>query len=137
MSQRVATPKLLPAALIGGGLGALVNVVLFFVLTPLLGASPIMVQPTPDMAAIELTFVPVIIASLLPAFVAAGLLWLLGRFTAQPYTIFRIVAVVGLVLSFGPFAASLFSAQQIVVLGLMHVVAAITIAGALDQRTRA
>jgi hypothetical protein len=137
MAQRVATAKLLPAALIGGVVGAVLNVALFFVLAPLLSATPIIVQPSPDMAAMELTFVPVAIFSVLPAFVAAGLLWLLGRFTAQPYTIFRIVAVVGLVLSFGPFITTPFSAQQVIVLGLMHVVSAITIAGALDRRTRA
>lgn len=140
MAQRVATAKLLPAALIGGVVGAVLNALLFFVLAPLLGATPIMVQlgaPSPETPFVELTVLPVVFASIMPAFIAAGLLWLLGRFTAQPFSIFRIVAVIGLVSSFVPFTSAPFSAQQIIVLGLMHVVAATAIAGSLDRRARA
>jgi hypothetical protein len=93
--------------------------------------------PSPETPFVEMTVFPVIFASVMPAFVAAGLLWLLGRFTAQPFSIFRIVAVVGLVSSFVPFTSAPFSAQQIIVLGLMHVAAAIAITVSLDRRARA
>lgn len=138
--QTVANAKLLPAALIGGGIAAAVNLLIFLILPPVLGAAPIMVQmgpPGPDTPFVEMPAFAVVAASLIPAFIAAGLLWLLGRFTARPFSIFRIIAVVGLLLSFGPIFSAPMTTGAAISLGLMHVVAAAAIAYTLDQRARA
>lgn len=140
MSEQISPPKLLPAAAIGGGIAALINAVLFLVLVPLLNAGPIMVQmgpPSPDTPFVEMTVFPVIFASFLPAFAAAGVLWVLGRVSQRPFHVFRIVALVGLIASFAPFTVTPFTAAQVIVLGLMHVVAAIVITVTLDRRARA
>jgi hypothetical protein len=140
MSQQISTSKLLPAAAVSGGIAALINAVLFFVLVPLLNAGPIMVQmgpPSPDTPFVELTVFQVIFASLIPAFAAAGVLWVLGRVSQRPFSIFRIVALVGLIASFAPFTVTPFTGAQVVVLGLMHVAAAAAIALTLDRRARA
>lgn len=138
--QTVANTKLVPAAFIGGGIAAVVNLLIFFILPPVLGAAPIMVQmgpPGPDTPFAELPAFAVVAASLIPAFMAAGLLWLLGRFTARPFSTFRIIAVVGLLLSFGPLFTAPMPTGTVISLGLMHVVAAVAIVYTLDQRARA
>ena len=74
----------------------------------------------------------VVTSSIVPALLAAALLALLGRFTRLPISIFRIVAVVLLVVSFiTPFSIPGAPVSMIVALLLMHVVAAVVIVGVL------
>lgn len=68
---------------------------------------------------------PVVLSSIMPAIVAAVFLALLVRFTRRPIGIFRVVAVVLLVLSFiTPFTIPGAPAAMILTLLIMHVVAA-------------
>lgn len=138
--ETVSTAKLLPAAAIGAGISAVINLIIFLILPNLLGVAPIMVQmgpPSPDTPLMELPAIAVIIISALPSFVAAGVLALLGRFTARPFTVFRVIAAVVLVLSFAPFTMGTMNSGTVITLGLMHIVAAGAIVWALDRRARA
>ena len=139
-TETVATSKLLPAAAVGAGIAAVGNLMVFWVLPSLLGASPIQVQmgpPGPDAALADLNAVMVIVASVLPAFIAAGVLALLGRFTARPFTVFRVIGVVVLLMSFAPFTLMPMPTGTIITLAVMHIIAAVAIVGALDRRARA
>lgn len=74
----------------------------------------------------------VVISTLVPALFGTVLFAVLGRFTRRPVRIFRIVAVVVLVLSLvTPFTIPGITAGMILVLLLMHVVAAAVITGVL------
>lgn len=139
-SETVVTTKLLPAAATGALIAAAINVAIFLVLPNALGVAPIQVQmgpPSPDTPLTDLPAAAVIIMSVLPAFLAAGVLSLLARFTSRPFTVFRVIAGVMLVLSFMPFTAMPMPTGAVISLGLMHIVAAGAIVWALDQRARA
>lgn len=74
----------------------------------------------------------VVISTLVPALFGTVLFAVLGRFTRRPVRIFRIVAAVVLVLSLvTPFTIPGITAGMILVLLLMHVVAAAVITGVL------
>lgn len=79
----------------------------------------------------------VVISTLVPALFGTVLFAVLGRFTRRPVRIFRIVAVVVLVLSLvTPFTIPGITAGMILVLLLMHVVAAAVITGVLTAGGR-
>jgi hypothetical protein len=62
---------------------------------------------------------------------------LIGRFARRPVRVFRVVAAVALVLSFGgPFSIAGAPAAMIVTLLLMHVVAAAVVVGSLTTLAR-
>jgi hypothetical protein len=73
-----------------------------------------------------LSVLPVIISSIIPTIVAAGVFALLGRFTQHPVRIFTILAIVLTILSFAnPFLGIPgVTVPMAVVLNLMHVVVA-------------
>ncbi|GAB2588641.1 DUF6069 family protein [Spirosoma areae] len=73
-----------------------------------------------------LTLVPVLISSVVPVLVAAGVFALLNRFSKQPLRVFTILAVVLLALSFAnPFLAiPNVSVATALWLNLMHIVVA-------------
>jgi hypothetical protein len=132
--ERVAVRRLPVAALIAAAVAVVANLVIFF----LAGAFvPLEVQAGgPGSPVMPLTAVPVIVTSALPAFGAAVLLALLGRFLSRPHLIFMIIAIVFLLLSFGGPLSLQVNTGSKVVLSLMHVVAAVAIVGVLNTMGR-
>jgi hypothetical protein len=130
-AERIALGRLWWASLLAG-LGATVANVVVYLIAAAAGAIPQTVlvptfdQPTP------ITVVPVIINSFAPALVAGVLLALLNRFARRPVRVFRVIAAIALVLSFAnPFMIPGAPLVMIIVLNLMHVIAAAIIVGVL------
>lgn len=127
--------SLLRPAAVGGAVAAGLNLALYFA-APALGAD-LVGEYNPGAAPSTLPAVMVIVASIIPAFGAAGLLTLLGRFTPKAPTVFAAVAAVFTVVSFGgPAGLAGASTATKVVLAAMHVVAAVPIAAALYGAAR-
>jgi hypothetical protein len=133
--ETVVPGKLLSAAAIGGVVAAVINLALFFILPALLNTT--LRVRTPQATELEpMPFIAVIMASIVPAFVGAGLLWLLNRFTPRPVTIFIAIAVIVVVLSLAaPFQLGV-STTEAIILVLMHIVAGTTITYFLTTRAR-
>jgi hypothetical protein len=133
--ETIVPGKLLSAALMGGVVAAVINLALFFILPALLN-TPLRVR-TPQATELEpLPFVAVIMASIVPAFVGAGFLWLLNRFTSRPVTIFTVIAIAITLFSLAaPFQLGI-STPEAIILVLMHIVAGGAITYFLTTRAR-
>jgi len=131
-TERVAIRRLPLAALIAAVVAAVGNLVVFLV-SSVLGVSFDIPLNGPGTPAEPLPAIMVIIASAVPAFAAAALLALLGRFTTRPFRIFMIIAVVFGLLSFGGPASLPVGLSTIIALGLMHIVAGVAIVGVLSR----
>ena len=112
--------KFIIAALLAGIVAAIINSILFFVFhaTGVITDS-VMIQNNQP-----LTIIPVIIFSLVPSLLAGVVFYLLCRYTKRGYSIFVIIALILLIVSFAnPFIAI----QDIpvgmgVVLNIMHII---------------
>lgn len=132
-ANRISTQRLPRAAITGALLAATANAIIFLVATGALGLAVEVQMGGPQSPVTPLTVVPVILMSAIPAALAAGLLWLLARFVARPFFVFQIVAAVLALLSLGgPLSLQVGPASK-AVLGLMHIVAAVAIVGALRR----
>ena len=125
MDTKLNFKQVIIAAAIAAGVSALINAILFFIFQAAGILTPdIMVQPNQP-----LSVIPVIMASILPTFIAAIVFFLLEKYSKNGFKIFSILAIILLLLSFSnPF----FSIPNItigygVVLCLMHVVVAVSI----------
>jgi len=134
-SERIVGRRLPLAALIGGGISVVANVVLFFIVEAL-GVDMTGPFMGPDGPTVPLSPVQVAIVSFFPAFVGAALLWVLNRFTPRPITIFIAIAAIFTLLSIGAPATLPVASNLQVALGLMHIVSAVAITWALVTRTR-
>ncbi len=120
-ASRVVPSALLRVAPLTGLAAAAINAVIYF------GAKALAMIP--DTALVEgkpLTVVPVIIASIVPVLIGAGIFALLGRFTKHPMRIFTILTLVMVGITIPrPFTgiAGVIPAMGIA-LNLMHVVVA-------------
>ena len=135
-NTQVSIRKIPVAALTGGAIAAVANLVLFFVLQALGVTFEIPLQG-PGSPAGPLPAPAVAIASLVPALFAGGLLALLARFTKNPVRTFWIIAAVFLVLSFMPVFSLPVAVGIQASLAVMHVVAGAAIVWALSTRTSA
>lgn len=126
-SEQNSIGKTIIAGLFGGGIAAVINVIIYFIAGPLNVA-----QPGGEIAPV--TLVPIIVASIIPAIFAGITLWLTRRFTSNGTRIFQILAVVLLLLSFAsPFTAAETTAIALG-LNLMHLVAGSSIIWSLTMR---
>lgn len=126
LNQRVSSAgNVFKAALIGGVIAAVVNLIIYFIFSAAGASYEVTGAPTnPDALA-------VIIMSILPALLAAGLLLLLGKVAPNAAVkIFVGIAVVLLVFSFGGIMGAQDTAT-LIGLGLMHLVAGVLIIGTL------
>ncbi len=131
---RISLARLLWAGPLAGGGAAAVNAVVYLLASGL-GAIP---QDVVVPGQGPITLAPVVVSSFVPALLGAGSLALLARFTQRPVRIFRIAAVVALVLSFvTPLSLVGAPASMVLALLLMHVVAAAVIVGVLTTLARA
>lgn len=119
--------KLLTAAAIAGGVGAIINLIIFFVLPAIFNVSLKIPLTGPGSELVDLPFFIVIMASIIPAFGGAGVFWGLSKFTAQPVRIFRIIALIfGGFSLIAPFSMGIGTTQAII-LDLMHIVVAVSV----------
>jgi hypothetical protein len=132
---QTARPNIWMSALTAGAIAAAVNLVVYFIA----GAANVPLQiATPGSPQLErLAFVPVVLASLIPAFAAAAVLLLLRRFTPRTNTIFQVIAAIFLVVSLGgPLGMPTDGATKLV-LNLMHVIAGVIITVGLTRSNNA
>ena len=128
-TEEIILGRLWWASLLAGVGAAAINAVIY-VIASAAGAIPATVL-VPGLN-LPVTVVPVILNSFVPAILAAIFLALLQRFARRPIRLFRIIAAVLLVLSFAnPFTIPGAPIAMILVLDLMHIVAAATIVGVL------
>jgi hypothetical protein len=132
--QTVANDKLLMAAVIAALAAGVVNLILFFLLPALFNITLRVGMPGAPLEPLPL--VVMLVITMLPAFLGAGLLWLLGRFTSRPFTIFWVIAIVVLILSYGAPLNLGIPTNEVLALSLMHTAAAIIITFVLTTRAR-
>jgi hypothetical protein len=122
-------------ALITGAIAAVANLIVYFIAVA--ANVPLQVAAPGSTELQRLPFVPVILASLIPALAAAALLLVLKRFTPRANTVFQVIAVVFTLVSFGgPLGQPTDDATKFV-LNLMHVVAGAIITIGLTRRNSA
>ncbi len=136
MTQTSATTNLWLLALIGGIVGAVINILIALIAPSLIGQS--LQIPNPSTNVLEpLPLFAVITASLVPAFIGAGVLLGLKKFFTNGTRVFQIVGVVFALLSLiGPMTMPM-SNEIKIVLNLMHLVAAASIIIALSRYKKA
>ena len=132
--EHVAFKRLLWATPLAAVAAAVGNAVVYFVASAL-GAMP---QDFVVQGSGPITLAPVVLSSLIGAAGAAVIFAVVVLLSRRPIWTFRIVAVVALVLSFvTPLTIPGAPLSMILTLELMHVVAAVIIAGMLTTLARA
>lgn len=98
---KINTSSLLKVAPLAALASAAINAVLYFIgdATGLMDEA--IGIPGPDGAVQPITLVPVIMSSIIPTLIAAGVLALLNRFTDNPIRIYGIVTIVLFVVTLG------------------------------------
>ena len=124
--------KNLKNGLLGGGIAAVLSLVLFFIGDAVAGPIEVALQPGAPLA--PLPWIAVVMATLVPAIVGALLLSGLQRTMANGTRIFQITAVVITLLSLFPAITQAGSTGAAVLLSLLHFVAAGAIVWALTLR---
>ncbi|NBW59863.1 MAG: hypothetical protein EBR41_04775 [Crocinitomicaceae bacterium] len=122
MKTKLAFKQAFMAGLMAAGVATGLNALLFFIFKALgIIVDTIFIQPNQP-----LTIVPIIISSILPSLIASLVFFLLEKFTKNGFKVFRIIALVLVVLSFiNPFMGiPNVTVAYAVVLNLMHVVVA-------------
>lgn len=134
--EGVATRKLWWVALAAGVVAFISNLIVFFVAQNILGLS-LMIPPPSDNTVLEPLSVGLLfVTNIVPAIGATILLAILARFVARPFRVFQIIAAVFLLVSFGGPISLPVETSTIVVLSVMHVVAAVAIVGVLTRLAR-
>lgn len=120
MTTKLNFKQAFMAGLMAAGVATIVNAILFFVFHQIgIISDNIFIQPGQPM-----TIVPIIISSIVPTLIAALVFFLLEKFTKNGFKIFRVIAIVLMVLSFmNPFMGIPgVTIGYAVVLNIMHVV---------------
>jgi hypothetical protein len=125
-NSKINTSALLKAVPYAIGAGLIANVALYYIGTAAGIMDPNVGMPKPDGTVDPITVVPVIMASILPVIVAAGVLLLINRFSANPLRIFGILTAVLALLSLSSPFTGLPNAPvgMSLLLCLMHLVVA-------------
>lgn len=126
-TQRTKNRTILARGFLGGAIASLVNAVIFL-LARASEISFLLPAPAEGQDPIDLHVAGIVLSTLIPTLGAMLFMWLLNRYTRKPFTIFFIVALVVLALSFVPLTIDA-SMNTKVTLGAMHVVAAAGILG--------
>jgi len=120
MQTKLNIKSSLKAGLMAAIAAAIINVILFFIFHALgVIKDDILVQPDQP-----LTFIPVIITSILPTLIASLVFFLIEKYSRNGFKSFRIVAIVLLLLSFmNPFMGiEGVTIGYALALNLMHIV---------------
>ena len=136
-ASRLGGRRLLRGGIIAAVLAVVANLVVYAVARGLFDVSFVMRYEGPDASPGRLPVGWVVVVSVVAAVVATALVWVLGRVSSRALTVFRIVAAVVLVASLGgPLTVEDASTSTRVALGVMHVVTAAAIVGALTSNRR-
>lgn len=126
--------NVLKAGLIGGITAAGLNVILLL-LAGVFGITLVVMAGNPaEQQAMTLTAVPIILFSIMPALIGALVFFLLTRISAKAATIFTVIAVVITILSLLPVLGQPLAPVGMIVLALMHFIAAGVITYWLTKR---
>jgi hypothetical protein len=120
MQTKLNIKSSLKAGLMAAIAAAIINVILFFIFHALgVITDDILVQPDQP-----LTFIPVIISSILPTLFASFVFFLIEKYSRNGFKSFRVVAIVLLLLSFmNPFMGIKgITIEYALALNLMHIV---------------
>jgi hypothetical protein len=132
--EHVDYSKLWWLTLLAGVISAVVNILLYF------GAQALgfVADMVPSfMAASPQPFAPAIaVSSILFTIIGGVALWLIDRFSARPISTWRILAIVALVLSFGQPFLAFTNTNEIILLGLMHLVAGLVAIGIISTQAK-
>lgn len=132
--QTAGFGKLLGQALLGGAAAAVVNLILFFAARA--AGVPMTGEFQPGTVS-ELMVPAIAISSIVPGFIGAGIALAFAKFTKAPARNFGILAGVFTLLSLGgPAGVPQLGTGSLVVMELMHVVAAVGIGGMLVRALR-
>ena len=123
-SVRVLAGRLLRRGLLAAGLAAIANALVLVIASSLFGG--VVIPPGET-----LTLGPVIAASAIGAIGAAIAFGIIGRFSRRPIRVFRVTALVVLLLSLVPIPLQGVAGSSAVALALMHVLAAAIVVGVL------
>lgn len=120
MKSKLTFGQAFMAGLTAAVIAAVINVILFYVFH----AAGIFVDTIFLQPGMPLTIVPILISSILPTLVATVVFYLLERFTSNGFKIFRIIAIVLLLVSFlNPFMGIPgVTVGYAVALNVMHIV---------------
>jgi hypothetical protein len=133
--ETVSMRKIWLTGLLAAAISAVANAIIFFVAaaTGLLDTNFVM-QPLGQ----TMTVFPVIISSFVGVLVGTAVFAALAKFTSRPISIFRIVAIVALVLSLAqPLLIQGAPVSFLLTLEVMHIVAGVIAIYLLTTRTRA
>ena len=120
-------------ALIAGVIAAVINVVIFFIGSAVVGGIDVDMNGTGTFAPMPF-FLP-IIASLLPTLVAGVGLWIARRFIPRGNQVFVIGTAILVLLSLGgPFSGQIATTSASIVLAVMHMVVGALMIGYLARR---
>lgn len=123
------------AGLIGAGIAAVGNLAVFAAARA--AGVNLIAQFDPKAPAATLPVAMVVISSFVPAILATGVLAIMNRFMSKPSRAFAVLAAVfGLLSMGGPATLQGADGATKATLALMHVIAAVAIAGALLRRGR-
>ncbi len=126
--------RLLKAGLLGGAVAAVANVVVYVIAHAAGQTLTAQFQPGTVSA---LGVAPVIISSVVPSLLGAGLLYALARFVKPGVTVFAAIAAVFTVVSFGgPASLGDASTGTVVTLDVMHLIAGAAITTSLVRSAR-
>jgi len=95
--EKIAAKKLLWVAPLAGAIAAVINSVLFLIGSAIGLIDAAVLIPGMDT---PITIVPVIMSSIIPSLIAGLVLGVMNYFLNKPFKVFRIVALVLLILSF-------------------------------------
>ena len=128
-SGRIPAGRLLRRGLLAAVLAAVANALVLVIASSLFGA----VVVPPDET---LTLGPVVVASAIGAVGAAVVFGAIGRFSRRPIRVFRVIALVVLLLSLVPIPLQGIAGASAAALILMHVAAAAVVVGLLTAPAR-
>ena len=135
-NEKIAYGKLLWVALLAAITAAVVNVLIYFAASGLGTIPRSILIPTPT-GEHPLTVAPVAVSSVVGAIGAAIVLAIIGLFAPRPIRLFRVVAIIVLVLSFAmPLTIPGAPVAMILSLEVMHVVGWALIVGILTTMAR-
>jgi energy-converting hydrogenase Eha subunit B len=111
--------------LLGGVIAAAASIITLYV-AGAFDVSFVVPSPREESGTMEIETVPVLLSTIGPAIVAILLVMILNRFTKKPFTIYLVIAILVLLVSFYPLSMDMSNNTRIA-LGLMHVFTAVGI----------
>lgn len=133
--KKATTKEIIIRGLIGGVIAAVINIAIFFIakLTDVSFVLPAMKEGADP---VILNVVAILISSIIPSIAALLLLLLLKRLTIHHLRTFYLISGALLLLSFFPLTIDIPNSTR-VILGLMHVIAAVSIVFSLRSAFKA